>query len=102
MTGNSQVKVTQRFIQGLTECPAKPPFCTRQAVLALLQRLTDGRPPHNRYPALAEEDNIMTASVGVGQQARILVYYVDIDHATHQQVCIFFWLCFMCCCLLAF
>jgi hypothetical protein len=89
LAGGPQMKITQLFIQGLKECPSEPPFRTREAVWALLQRLTDGRPPHNRYPALAEEHSIMTASVGGGQQARILVYYVDIDHATHKQACTF-------------
>jgi hypothetical protein len=84
--GWSKLKVTKGFIQGLSKCSSDPPFCTRQAVLALMQRLSEGRPPRNRYPVLAEEHGIMTASVGIMREARILVFYIDVDHLTHEQV----------------
>lgn len=80
-----QVKLTRAFIQGLQECPTASPLCLRQAAMALLLRLADGRPPRNRYPQLAAEHGIRTAHVGVAHQARILVYYVDVDRSSLKQ-----------------
>ena len=72
------------------KCPnrASSQLCVRKAVLACLQRLADGSPPArpSSYPDLAEDDGIMTARVGTARQARLLVYYVDVDQSICQQV----------------